>query len=456
MHLWLNQHGRDEVLPRISHGRGCEAFDENGKRYLDGSGGPALFSLGYSHPDVSDAITAQLRKIQFGYTTTFSSAAIDGLADLIAEEAGGDLKYTSFVSGGSEAVETALKVALQYHVARRDPGRTHFISRRQSWHGYTLGALAVSGYPARRQPYENSLMPVSLLSPANCYRPPSGVPVEGLAEHLAREFEAEILRIGPGKVAGFIFEPVVGASGGAVPAPPGYARRMRDICDRYGIVMIADEVMCGIGRCGTWRALAHDDCTPDIMTIAKGLGGGFVPLGACVYTSKICDTIRSAYGTVASVHTYSGHTLACAAGLAVLQVIRRDDLVAKCARDGAYLLDALRQRLGDRPFVGDIRGRGLFVAVELVEDRQSQRPFSPSLKLAEKVRIAALDAGLICYPSAGTVDGFGGDHVLLSPPYIVTRAELDEIVDVLANALDKVVSGVRPTERPRAIPAQAR
>ncbi|WP_366556500.1 aspartate aminotransferase family protein [Aquibaculum sediminis] len=439
MHLWVNQHRRDQRLPKVAHGQGCELFDDQGKRYLDGSGGPALFSLGYAHPEVNAAISEQLSRIQFGYSTTFTSDAIDGLAEMIAEEAGPELKYTSFVSGGSEATETAIKVALQYHAAQGNPGRTHFIARRQSWHGYTLGSLSISGHLARRRPYENVLMPVTFVSPANEYRPPLGVAPEGLTDHLARELEEAILRIGPGKVAGFIFEPVVGAAGGAVPCPPGYAQKVREICDRYGVLMIADEVMCGIGRCGSWRALAlEDDCQPDIMTIAKGMGGGYMPLGACVYRQSVYEAITDQYGTVASVHTYSGHTLACAAGLAVLQVIRRDGLVEKCRRDGDYLMDALRKRFGQTAHAGDIRGRGLFVAIELVEDRDSKRPFPPERKMADRVRAAALEEGLICYPSSGTVDGINGDHVLLSPPYIATQAEFDEMVEKLAKAFTKL------------------
>lgn len=439
MHLWVNQHRRDQRLPRVTKGQGCEVFDETGKRYLDGSGGPALFSLGYSHPEVNEAISEQMARIQFGYSTTFTSDAIDALAEMIAEEAGPDLKYTSFVSGGSEAVETALKVALQYHAARGDGGRTHFIARRQSWHGYTMGALSVSGHLARRRPYENVLMPVTFISPANEYRPPAGVEVEDLTDYLASELEEAILDIGPGRVAAFIFEPVVGAAGGAVPPPPGYAQRVREICDRYGVLMIADEVMCGIGRCGSWRALALEDgCSPDIMTIAKGLGGGFMPIGACVYREEIYDAITNLYGTVASVHTYSGHTLACAAGLAVLKIIRRDKLVEKCRSDGLYLKNALHQRFDQNAHVGNIRGRGLFLALEIVQDRENKRPFSPHRKIADRVRAAALEEGLICYPSSGSVDGINGDHVLLSPPYIVSRAEMDEMVEQLERALRKL------------------
>jgi adenosylmethionine-8-amino-7-oxononanoate aminotransferase len=441
MHLWVNQHAEDQVLPRATHGHGCEIFDENGRRYLDGSGGPALFSLGYSHPDVVEAMTRQLQQVQFAYSTTFTSEAIDGLAEAIARAAGPELRHTSFVSGGSEAVETCLKIALQYQLARGEPGRTQFIARRQSWHGYTLGALSVSGHLARRKPYENVLHGSHFVSPANAYRPPSGFAGGDLAAHLAAELEQTILRVGPGRVAAFIFEPVVGAAGGAVPAPPGYAAAVRAVCDRWGVLLIADEVMCGIGRCGTFRALAHDGVAPDIMAIAKGLGGGYVPLGAAVYTPEVYRAIAGRFGTVASVHTYSGHTLACAAGLAVMQVIERDNLVAACAAQGERLMAGLRRRLGGHEAVGDIRGRGLFVAVELVADRQTGRPFAPALQLHDRVRRACLDRGLICYPSPGTVDGISGDHVLLSPPYIVTDAEIDEMVETLAQGIDAALGG---------------
>jgi adenosylmethionine-8-amino-7-oxononanoate aminotransferase len=440
-HLWVNQHAPDQTLPRATHARGCEIFDDSGRRYLDGSGGPALFSLGYSHPEVVEAITRQLSQVQFAYSTTFTSDAIDGLAEAIAAAAGPELRHTSFVSGGSEAVETCLKIAVQYHLARGEPGRTRFIARRQSWHGYTLGALSVSGHLARRRPYEALLHGTDFVSPANAYRPPPGFAGGDLAAHLAAELEQTILRVGPGRVAAFLFEPVVGAAGGAVPAPPGYAAAMRAVCDRWGVLMIADEVMCGIGRCGTFRALAHDGVAPDIMAIAKGLGGGYVPLGAAVYTPAVYHAIAGRFGTVASVHTYSGHTLACAAGLAVMRVIARDGLVDACARLGARLMAGLRQRLGGHAAVGDIRGRGLFVAVELVADRQTGRPFAPALHLHDRVRRACLDRGLICYPSGGTVDGLSGDHVLLSPPYIVTDAEIDEMVDTLAAGIDAALAG---------------
>lgn len=433
-HRWLNQHRSGQRLPKAVAGEGVHVIDETGKRYLDGSSGPALFCLGHGHREVIEAIKAQYDRLAFGYSANFTSDPIDALAEALVDQAGGGMSRVSFVSGGSEATETAMKIALQYHVARGHSGRTHFFARRQSWHGYTFGALSLSGHPARRKPYAGALMEVTHLSPANAYRPPAGVAEADLAEHLAREFEREIHRVGAERIAALFFEPVVGAAGGAVPAPEGYAARMREICSRYGILMVADEVMCGVGRCGTWRTLAHDGVAPDIMYTAKGLAGGYAPLGAALMTEDVYRTIADTFGTVASVHTYSGHTAACAAGLAVQRVIQRDGLVDKCRTDGDYLMGALREAFGQNPHVGDIRGRGFFVALEFVRDRETKAPFAPELGLQAKVKEEAFARGLLCYPSPGTVDGYNGDHVILAPPYIISRAEIDEMVGLLKQA----------------------
>jgi len=391
---------------------------------------------------VIEVIKAQYDRLSFGYTADFTSDPIDALADTIVDQAGGGLSRVSFVSGGSEATETAIKIALQYHLARGHAGRTHFFARRQSWHGYTMGALSLSGHPARRRPYVGALMPVTHLSPANDYRPPEGVTKAGLVDYLAAEFEREIHRVGAERIAAFFFEPVVGAAGGAVPAPEGYAQRMRDICTRYGILMVADEVMCGVGRCGTWRTLAHDGVSPDVMVTAKGLAGGYAPLGAALMTEEVYRTIADTFGTIASVHTYSGHTAACAAGLAVQKVIIRDGLVAKCRTDGTYLMQALGQAFGQNPYVGDIRGRGFFVAVELVKDRDGKVPFAPSHGLHKRIKDEAFARGLLCYPSPGTADGYAGDHVILAPPYIITRPEIDQMVDLLKDAVDAALQSL--------------
>lgn len=446
-HLWLNHHLRGQLLPRAVKGDGVFVVDQNGKRYLDGSAGPALFCVGHSNREVIDAIKAQYDSLQFAYSADFSTDVIDDLANIVVEQAGGTLRRVMFGSGGSEATETAIKVALQYQLSRGSAARTHFISRRQSWHGYTLGALSMSGHPARRRPFEAALMLVSHLSPANAYRPPAGVDPsmteDQLSIYLAAELEQEILRVGTERVAAFFFEPVVGAAGGAVPAPIGYAKRIQEVCRRYGVLMVADEVMCGVGRCGTWRALAHDGVEPDIMYTAKGLAGGYAPLGAVILSEAVFQAISDAYGLVGtSGHTYSGHTAACAAGLAVQKIIKRDKLAAKCAADGKYIKDQLSCRYSDHPYIGDIRGRGLFIGIELVRDRETKEPFAVELGLAKKIRDVSYDLGLLCYPSSGTVNGYSGDHVLLSPPYTITRGEIDQMIDLFDASIKQIFSSL--------------
>lgn len=426
-------------LPRVAWGKGCYIYDSDGKQYIDGSGGPAVFCLGHGNEEVNAAIARQLDKVAHGYRYTFTSDPMEQLTALVAERCGGTLRRMVFVTGGSEAVESCLKLALQYHAARGEMSRRRFIARERSWHGNTLGALAVSGFRDRRAAFEGALVEASHISAVNSYRPPAGVAPEDLAAHCADELDREILRCGAGNVAAFIFEPVVGAAGGAVPAPAGYAKAVREICDRHGVLMIADEVMCGSGRTGTWRALAHDGVEPDIMSVAKGLAAGYLPLGAAIYSDRIAEAIVKAHGGPMTGHTFTGHTACCAAGLAVQTIVKRDRLVEKVAEDGLYLAAQLRTRLGERPYVGNIRGRGFFLGIELVADRATKRPFDPAQQVYIKLRDQTFANGLICYPSGGNVDGVAGDHVILAPPYIATRAELDEIVDKLATSLDQVM-----------------
>lgn len=429
-------------LPKVAWGKGCYIYDTDGKQYIDGSGGPAVFCLGHGNEEVNAAIARQLDKVAHGYRYTFTSDPMEELTALVAERCGGTLRRMVFVTGGSEAVESCLKLALQYHAARGEMSRRRFIARQRSWHGNTLGALAISGFRDRRAAFEGALMEASHLSPVNAYRPPSGVASADVAEHCAAELEQEILRRGAETIAAFIFEPVVGAAGGAVPAPPGYARRVREICDRHGVLMIADEVMCGAGRTGTWRALEHDGVEPDIMSVAKGLAAGYLPLGAAIYSDRVADAIVKAHGGPQTGHTFTGHTACCAAGLAVQTIVKRDRLVEKVAEDGAYLFARLRERLGGRPYVGDIRGRGFFAGIELVQDRATKQPYDPRLQLAIKLRERSFANGLICYPSQGNVDGAAGDHVILAPPYIATHDELDEIIDKLALSLEQVMGKI--------------
>lgn len=430
------------VLPKIAWGKGCYVYDTVGNRYIDGSGGPAVFCIGHGNAEVNEAIKVQLDRVAFGYRYSFTSDPLEQLTEIIRRRCGGTLQRMVFVSGGSEAVESCLKIALQYHAARGHMSRRRFVSRQRSWHGNTLGALSVSGFKARREPFEGALIEASFLSPVNEYRPPRNVAPEDLAAHGAAELEQEILRLGPEKVAAFIFEPVVGAAGGAMPAPAGYAKRVREICDRYGVLMIADEVMCGAGRCGTWRALAHDGVEPDIMSVAKGLAGGYLPLGAAIYSERLAGPILERYGAPLTGHTFTGHTTACAAGVAVQTVIEREKLVEKVAADGPVLMQSLGDALDDRPYVGNIRGRGFFIGIEVVADRQTKAPYDPALKLFERIRDRAFANGLICYPSGGNVDGVKGDQIILAPPYNATRAELGEIVDKLASSLAQVMAAL--------------
>jgi adenosylmethionine-8-amino-7-oxononanoate aminotransferase len=414
-------------LPKVAWGKGVFVEDTKGNRYYDGSGGPSVYCLGHGNEEVNTAIKAQLDRIAHGYRYTFTSDPLEELTALIADSCGRGLERMVFVSGGSEAVESALKIALQYHSACGAPGRRRFITRQRSWHGNTLGALAISGFRERRLPFEGALIEASLLSPANLYRPPPGIALDQVAGFCARELEQEILRLGPEHVAAFIFEPVVGAAGGVVPAPVGYAKMVRDICDRFGVVLIADEVMCGAGRCGTWRALENDRVVPDIMTVAKGLAAGYLPLGATVFSDRIGAAIDAVYGGPMTGHTFSGHTTACAAGAAVQKIIRRDKLVERVQRLGPMFLSLVRQSTAGLSAVGDVRGRGFFVGIECVADPVTKHPFDPNLKLYLRIRQEAFDRGLICYPSGGNVDGIAGDTVILSPPYIATEEELTEI-----------------------------
>ncbi len=432
---WTGNRG----LPKVSHGSGAYVFDATGKRYLDASGGPAVYCLGHGHPEVTAAIIRQLERIAHGYRYTFTSDPLEELRELVIRAcgAGSGLDSMVFVSGGSEAVESALKVALQYHSARGEMARRRFIARRRSWHGNTLGALAVSDFLDRRAPFEGALAEASFLPQVSMYRPPEGVAPEALAAHAAAQLQAEIERLGAERVAAFIFEPVVGAAGGAVPAPPGYAARVREICSRYGVLLIADEVMCGSGRTGTWRALEHDGVVPDIMAVAKGLAGGYLPLGATVYSHDIAATLEAADGGPLTGHTFSGHTAACAAGAAVQTIIARDGLLERVRTAGARFQPALRSALARCEAVGDVRGRGFLIGIELVADRATRAPFPARRALAETIGQCAFEDGLICYAAGGNLDGIEGDIILLAPPFIATDAELEEIIVRFARAVER-------------------
>lgn len=424
------------TLPRIVKGEGSYLYDAAGRRYLDGSGGPAAFCIGHGNREVNAAVLDQLQKVACGYRYLFTSEPLEELTELLLGLCGPEFKHVLYSGSGSEAVESAMKVALQFWDARGAPTRRRFIARERSYHGNTLGALSVSGFLERRRPFEGSLLDASFVSVANAYRPLRGLQEGELIAALAAELDAKIEALGAEHVAAFIFEPVVGAAGGAVPAPAGYAQAIRAVCDRHGILVIADEVMCGSGRCGTWRALAHDGVVPDIMAIGKGLAGGYIPLAATIVREEVGDTILSEQGSMLTGHTYSGHTTACAAGLAVQRIIERDSLVAHVAVRGEKLCQELREALARFDEVGDVRGRGYLIGVELVRDRTSKEPFPAARTVSRTIGRRALEEGLICYPCAGHVAGVRGDTVILAPPYNASEAELAELVEKLACAVE--------------------
>lgn len=423
--------------------KGMTITDRDGKAYIDASGGAAVSCLGHGHPDVIAAIHAQIDRVAYAHTSFFTTEVAEELADTLVADAPG-MSHVYLVSGGSEAVEAALKMARQYFVETGEPERSVFIGRRQSYHGNTLGALAVGGNEWRRRQFAPLLIDVGRVSPCYEYRDRRDAESpEQYSERLARELDAKIQEIGPKRVIAFVAETVVGATLGAVPPTPGYFKRVREVCDRHGVLLIADEIMCGMGRTGTLHAVEQEGIVPDLMTIAKGLGGGYQPVGAVLVSARIVEALRKGSGMFQHGHTYIGHPVAAAAALAVQKVIKRDRLLDAVKASGPYLAKRLCDVLGGHPNVGDIRGRGLFMGVELVQDRATKQPFEPSVKLHAKIKAEAMQRGLLCYPMGGTIDGNLGDHVLLAPPFIATRADLDTIVERLAAAIDSSTSALK-------------
>jgi adenosylmethionine-8-amino-7-oxononanoate aminotransferase len=422
-------------------GDGCYVVDADGRRYLDASGGAAVSCLGHGHPAVIEAVARQARAMAYAHTAFFTNEPMEALADLLIGNAPAGLSKAYFVCGGSEAMEAALKLARQYFVETGQPRRSRFIARRQSYHGNTLGALAVGGNAWRRAPFAPLLANVRHIAPCYAYRERlAGETEEAYGLRAADELETAIIDAGPESVIAFVAEPVVGATLGAVPAVPGYFRRIREICDRYGVLLILDEVMCGMGRTGTAYACEQDGIAPDLLTIAKGLGGGYQPIGAMLVSSRIDDALRAGSGSFQHGHTYLGHATACAAALAVQHTIRAENLLAAVRERGEELREVLRRRFADHPHVGDIRGRGLFLGLELVAERESKDPIDPAFALHGRVKRAAMERGLMCYPMGGTIDGRRGDHILLAPPYIISSDQLGELVEKLAAALDAALA----------------
>ncbi|HEV8517882.1 MAG TPA: aspartate aminotransferase family protein [Burkholderiales bacterium] len=430
-------------LPVAVRGEGLYLYDKNGRRYLDAAGGAAVSCVGHGHPRVIAAIKKQLDHLAYAHTSFFTTEAAEMLADQLVAHAPTGIERVYFNCGGSEGIEAALKLARQYFLELGEPQREHIIGRWQSYHGNTIGALAAGGNRWRRKPFEPLLPKFHHVSACYSYREKHvDESDEQYGLRVAGELETEIERLGSGTVAAFIAETVVGATLGAVAAVPGYFKRVREICDRHGVLLILDEVMCGMGRTGSLHACEQEGIAPDLMVIAKGLGGGYQPIGALLVAGKIFSAIREGSGFFQHGHTYMGHPVACAAALEVQHVIEDEDLLANVRRQGHNLQRALTQNLAEHPHVGDIRGRGLFQAVEFVVDSESKEPFDPALGLNARVKREAMARGLMCYPMGGTVDGQRGDHVLLAPPFIVDEQIVETIATQLREAVDAAVAGM--------------
>jgi adenosylmethionine-8-amino-7-oxononanoate aminotransferase len=431
------------AYPLAVRGEGIHLFDADGRRYIDASGGAAVSCLGHGHPRVVQALQRQAERLCYVHTSFFTTEPAEALAEQLVAGAPPGISHAMFVSGGAEAMESALKMARQYFLEIGQPQRTHFIARRQSYHGNSLGALAIGGNHWRREPYAPLLMDVTHVSPCYAYREQTaGESAQQYGERLARELEQAIQQVGPETVIAFVAEPVVGATLGAAPAVPGYFRLVREVCDRHGILLILDEVMCGMGRCGTLYACEQEGVAPDLITVGKGLGAGYQPIGALLSSQRLYDAFAAGSGAFQHGTTYMGHLLACAGALEVQRVVESEDLLPVVRQRGAQLQAALRQAFGEHPHVGDIRGRGLLLALEMVANRAQATPFDPALQLHARIKQSAMRLGLLCYPSGGCVDGRRGDHVLLAPPFIVTESQIGDIVATLRRAVDQAIAGL--------------
>ena len=434
-HRHLRQH-----YPVAVGGEGPYLIDSQGRRYLDGSGGAAVSCLGHGHPAVVAAVREQVGRLEYAHTSFMTSEPAEALADDLIAHGPAGLSHVYFVSGGSEGVEAALKMAVQYHAECGRPEKNRIVARWQSYHGNTLGALSAGGNRWRRAQFPSLLLDVSHIEECYAYRGQRvGEAPEAYGQRMADQLEAEIQRLGPGRVAAFIAEPVVGATLGAVPAAPGYFRRIREICTRHDVLLILDEVMCGMGRTGTLHASEQEGVLPDIEVVAKGLGAGYQPIGAVLVHGRIVEALRQGSGFFQHGHTYLGHPVACAAALAVQRAIRDEQLLPQVIRLGERLDTLLRERLGAHPNVGDIRGRGCFRGLELVADRASKAPLPAADRTHARIKAAAMERGLLCYPAGGTVDGEKGDHVLLAPPFTATIGHMEELVEKLGSAIGAVL-----------------
>lgn len=438
------------AYPTIVRGQGVYLFDAEGTRYLDGSGGSAaVTAIGHAVPEVVAAMAEQAARVAYAPTHAFTTEAVEECARLIVEEfAPVGFSRVWFVSGGSEATDNAVKMAIQYHRERGEGARQVVIGRWMSYHGGTLAALAYGGNAGRRRIYQGAMPPAAHVVPSHPYRcwanSACAAASDGCGCDLscADALDRTIRQIGAENVAAFIAEPVVGATLGAAPAAPGYFQHVREICDRHGVLFIADEVMTGFGRTGRNFGIEHWGVTPDLITCAKGIAGGYTPLGAVLARPEFVSEVMRRGKSFVVGHTASGNPLSCAVGTAVLRYVRDHDLVRNAAETGAYFLGRLRDLRERHPMIGDVRGLGLLCGVELVRDRATKEPFPPALGVARRIGAATLERGLISYPGTGAADGQSGDHLLYAPPLTINPAQIDELIDILDNSLVAVAAQV--------------
>ncbi|KAI1184907.1 putative aminotransferase [Nemania serpens] len=438
------------IPPSVISASGSYINFSTGHQVLDACTGAAVAIIGHGDPDVQAAIMEQASKLCYTHTVAFTTPIAEALADEILKGNPHGLCRAFFVCSGSEAMDSALKLARQYYVEIGQPQRTHIVARQRAYHGNTVGALSVSSHVSRRAPFKAALVlnNVSYVSATYAYRGQlRGETEEAYADRLVAELDQEFLSVGPEKVMAFVSEPVGGATAGCLTAPKGYYQGVRQLCDKYGILLILDEVMCGSGRTGTYFAFEQEGpgVCPDLITMGKGLGGGYAPMGAVLAHEKVIRGLQKGSSYFVHSHTYQAHAMSCAASLAVQKVLRRDSLVARCADKGQWLQKELKSTFSKCKYVGDIRGRGLFWGMEFVKDKAAKEPFEPALRFTWKMVDEAFRRGLSIYPGAGTADGARGDHVIIAPPYNMTDEEFEVMMKLLKETYDAIEKEVDMT-----------
>lgn len=422
----------NEAYPIIDYGKGVFLYDIDGKKYLDAASGAVTANIGHGVQEIIEAMTEQAKKVSFVYRSQFTSEAAEKLAKKIASLAPGDLNWSFFVNSGSEATETAMKMAIQYWQEQGIYTKTKVLSRWVSYHGITLGALSMSGHTGRRARFVPLLEDFPVINPPYCYRCPYSLEAPSCNHLCARELETAIKRIGSDNIAAFIAEPVVGAAGAAITPPKDYFKIIKKICDDHSILFIADEVMTGSGRTGTILACEHWEVVPDIVTLGKGMGAGYAPIAAAVASEKVMKPILAGSKSVMSGHTLSANPQSCAVSLAVIEYIEKHKIMRKVEEKGEYLRKRLEKLMDQFSFVGDVRGKGLLLGIEFVIDRKTKAPFPRTALITQKMIELAKEKGLIVYPAGAGIDGVNGDAIIISPPLTITEQEMDELIDLLA------------------------